>query len=268
MSNFIKNCRLRAGSLIGKFIVDQTDEGLIRSLIDSLHPIASDKKLVRMGSSNDGGYLLPDDLEGVTACFSPGVADSSSLEARCAELGMNVYMADLSVDQPAEQHERFHFTKKFVGVTSNDEFITLDQWVEDNEGRSGEDLLLQIDIEGFEYEVFLAASDQLMARFRIIVAEFHRLDQLWAKPFFGFASRVFEKILQTHHCVHAHPNNWRGTVKKGDIEIPINMEFTFLRKDRIGNFTYVDKYPHPLDVDNVPSMSTLDLPSCWYRSAK
>ena len=62
MSNFIKNLRLNVASWANKNIVDLTEDSQIRSLIDSLHPIASDKKLVRMGSSNDGGYLLPDDL--------------------------------------------------------------------------------------------------------------------------------------------------------------------------------------------------------------
>ena len=266
MANLIKNCRLRASSCFGKFIVEQTKNARVSELINSLHPINSGKELIRIGSKCDGGYLVPNDLAGIAACFSPGVADSSSLEFYCAELGMDVFMADYSVEGPAAQHELFHFTKKFVGVTTNEQFITLDQWVRENVKDPESELLLQVDIEGFEYEVFLSASDQLMQRSRIIVAEFHRLDQLWGKPFFGLASRVFEKIQQTHYCVHAHPNNWRGTVKKGNIEVPINMEFTFLRKDRVREFTYVDSYPHPLDVDNVPSMPSLDLPSCWHRS--
>ena len=267
MSNFIKNFRLQAGALFGKFIVEQTDVSKLSNFIESLHPISFGKELIRMGSSNDGGYLLPNDLDGICGCFSPGVANSSSLEYTCAELGMDVFMADYSVDGPAARHERFHFTKKFVGVTSNDQFITLDKWVLDNDRDPRSDLLLQIDIEGFEYEVFLSASDQLMQRFRIIVAEFHRLDQLWCKPFFGLASRVFEKIQQTHYCVHVHPNNWRGSVKKGDVEIPINMEFTFIRKDRVDAFDFATEFPHPLDVDNVTHKPPLTLPRCWYRSA-
>ena len=267
MANFIKNCRLQLGSCFDKFIVDQTKNERIRDLITSLHPIDCGKELIRIGSKCDGGYLVPDDLEGIAACFSPGVADSSSLEFYCAELGMDVFMADHSVEGPAAQHERFHFTKKFVGVTSNGQFMTLDKWVRDNERAPRSDLLLQIDIEGFEYEVFLSASDQLMQRFRIIVAEFHRLDQLWGKPFFGLASRVFEKIQQTHYCVHAHPNNWRGTVKRGDIEIPINMEFTFMRKDRVEVYDFAKKFPHPLDVDNVTDKPSLTLPRCWYSSS-
>lgn len=99
---------------------------------------------------------------------------------------------------------------------------------------------------------------------RIFVAEFHRLDFLWCKPFFKTASRVFEKILQTHVCVHAHPNNGRGSIKKGDIEIPLNMEFTFARQDRIGKHDYTKTFPHPLDIDNVDLKPPLVLPSCWF----
>ena len=266
MANLIKNCRLRLGSCFNKFIVDQTKEHDIRSLMASLHPLSYDKELIRLGSGRDGGYLVPDDLEGIAACFSPGVADSSSLEFYCAELGMDVFMADHSVEGPAAQHERFHFTKKFVGVTTNDQFMTLDKWVQENVKDPDSELFLQIDIEGFEYEVFMAASDQLMQRFRIIVAEFHRLDFLWCKPFFKTSSRVFEKILQTHYCVHAHPNNWRGAVKRGDIEIPINMEFTFIRKDRVKAYDFAREFPHPLDVDNVTDKPSLALPRCWYSS--
>ncbi|HAV12217.1 MAG TPA: hypothetical protein DCX06_01810 [Opitutae bacterium] len=265
MSNFIKNCRLNIASLANKYIVDQTDDDRVQTLINSLHPIACDRGLMRIGSELDGGYLIPDDLDGVEHCFSPGVANASDLEHECAERGMGVFMADKSVDQPAVPHERFHFTKKYIGVTTNDGFMTLDDWVASSVADRESELFLQIDIEGFEYEVFLAASDQLMRRFRIIVAEFHRLDHFWDKPFFNLASRVFDKILQTHSCVHVHPNNWRGSVKKGDIEIPLNMEFTFLRKDRIQNPSYAKTFPHPLDTDNVDYKPTLVLPLCWYR---
>lgn len=264
MSNFIKNIRLNIASLTGKFIADKTDPQRVRTLIQSLHPVHGGKPLIRIGSPKDGGYLVPDDLNGIEHCFSPGVACASDLEYECAERGMNVFMADKSVDSPALDHERFHFTKKYIGVTTNDGFMTLDDWVAASVSDPSSELFLQIDIEGFEYEVFLAASDQLMRRFRVIVAEFHRLDHLWDEPFFKLASRAYEKILQTHSCVHAHPNNGRGTVKTRGIETPLNMEFTFLRKDRIKESSYATTFPHPLDCDNVENVAPVVLPPCWY----
>ena len=113
--------------------------------------------------------------------------------------------------------------------------------------------------------MFLSASDALMKRFRIIVAEFHRLDQLWSRPFFKLASRVFEKILQTHACVHIHPNNYSGSIKKADLEIPVAMEFTFLRRDRIDHSSFQKTFPNVLDFDNTTN-PTLVLPRCWYSA--
>ncbi len=235
------------------------------SLLKSLRPMSTDKKLIRLGPEGDGGYLVPDDLTGVQACFSPGVGCTSTFEKDCAERGMKVFLADKSVDGPRDTHELFHFTKKFVGAKTNDDYMTIDQWVSSALPEKDADLLLQIDIEGFEYEVFLSASEALMQRFRIIVAEFHQLDQLWNRPFFNFAAHTFDKILQTHACVHIHPNNFHLPVKMHGIEIPPVMEFTFLRNDRIGQSSYQTSFPHVLDYDNIPYKPSFVLPKCWYR---
>jgi hypothetical protein len=247
-----------------EFPTKATVKEQVEALIRRLHPIAIDRELIRLGPQGDGGYLVPDDLGGIQACFSPGVNTVSGFENDCAKLGMAVFLADHSVDGPAASHPLFHFSKKYVGVTTDDKFMTLDNWVSSAGLRKDEDLLLQIDIEGFEYEVFLAASDELMKKFRIIVAEFHSLDQLWNRPFFGLASRVFDKILQTHCCVHIHPNNCCGVSAMDGIEIPRTMEFTFLRSDRCKKGASQSKFPHPLDFDNTEN-APLSLPRNWYR---
>jgi len=177
---------------------------------------------------------------------------------------MKVFLADRSVDKPAEEHELFHFTKKFVGVTSSDEFMTIDEWVSGSIHDAHSDLLLQMDIEGYEYETILGMSDELSSRFRIIVAEFHMLDQLWNLPFYRVASRAFEKILQSHVCVHIHPNNCCGVSRVKGLSIPSVAEFTFVRKDRNLNRAYANCFPHPLDVDNT-SNTHVGLPDWWRR---
>lgn len=241
-----------------------THDDDLQLLLNSLHPVFCGKELIRLGPDGDGGYLVPDDLEGIKACFSPGVDRVSGFESDCANMGMKVFLADKSVEKPPESHDLFQFSKKYIGVTTNDDFMTLDDWVKSSLPESQDDLMLQIDIEGSEYEVFLGASDQLLKRFRIIVAEFHHLDQLWNKPFYRLASRAFEKLLQTHTCVHNHPNNCSDSIKIDDIEIPLVTEFTFIRNDRIKNASYVDKFPHPLDCDNTQN-PPLYLPKCWYK---
>jgi hypothetical protein len=238
----------------GGYPAKLTSKEDILSLIAKLRPIRGQHELIRLGPDEDGGYLVPDDLEGIVACFSPGVNTVSRFEADLAERGMDVFLADYSVDGPAEMHKKFHFQKKFLGATSNDIFMTLDNWVADSCPGS-EDLLLQIDIEGYEYETFLSTSEALMKRFRIIVVEFHNLHHFWNKLYFQQVAPAYEKILQTHTCVHIHPNTSTGSVKIKGLELPKALEVTFHRKDRVGKTDFVSHLPHPLDRDNIPGKS-------------
>jgi hypothetical protein len=242
-----------------------TNKNELQLLLNKLKPVTCGKQLIRIGPEGDGGYLVPDDLAEIKACFSPGVDCMSGFEKDCAKLGMKVFMADKSVEKPSESHELFHFSKKFIGVTTNDDFMTLDDWVASSMPEPQDELLLQMDIEGSEYEVFLGASDRLLKRFRIIVVEFHLLDELWNYPFFQLLSRVFDKLLQTHSCVHNHPNNHAGFIKRGNMKIPLVTELTFLRNDRISNPSFIKTFPHPLDCDNYTTLPTLSLPECWYK---
>ena len=154
------------------------DSEQVNALIRRLHPVACDKELIRLGPHGDGGYLVPDDLEGILACFSPGVSNVAGFEKDCALRGMKVFMADGSVDAPPEFHSQFEFTKKFIGSSTRGDFVSFEEWVDDSVAKLDGDLLLQMDIEGDEYETLLSISVGLQKRFRILVVEFHYLDYL------------------------------------------------------------------------------------------
>jgi hypothetical protein len=251
-------------SLVGPFGIDvseRTPAGELRRLIAMLKPV--DAALIRIGPGGDGGYLLPDDLAGIEYAFSPGVSTESGFEADLARRGMKVFMADYSVDQPGEQHSNFVFDKKFIGALSNERFMTLDEWKQKHIPNYAGDLLLQMDIEGFEYETILGASTQLLNQFRIIVVEIHFIEQWLNRPYFELVSRAFEKLLQAHSVVHIHPNNVGGTIRSQGLELPRLLELTLLRKDRIRNALPASRFPHPLDADN-SNKPTLTLPDCWY----
>jgi hypothetical protein len=266
VKQFLKNLCIRVLGAANAFPTPSTDGAELAALVARLHPVSPGKGLIRLGPPGDGGYLVPDDLAGIEACFSPGVSDVSGFEKDCAELGMQVFLADKSVDGPAVPHDRFRFTKKYVGATTSDDFMTMDDWVNSSLPGSQSDLILQMDTEGYEYETFLRMSDSMMKRFRIMVAEFHWLDMLWSRPFFRVASSAFERILQSHACVHLHPNNSSGCLVKRHLTIPRSMEFTFLRRDRVGNPAFACSFPHALDCDNTNKPS-LSLPKCWYAQS-
>ena len=242
-----------------------TEKGELKLLLNKMRPVSCDKELIRLGSKRDGGYLIPNDLAGIEACFSPGVGCSSDFERDCADRGMRVFLADGFVEKPRLDHELFHFTRKYLGILTNDNCMTIDDWVSSSLPDSQGDLLLQMDIEGFEYEVLLGMSDKLLKRFRIIAIEFHDLNGLWNNLFFKLVSRMFEKLLQTHTCLHNHPNNYADSVKMEEIEIPMVTELTFLRNDRIKHSSFAETFPHPLDKDNTKARPSLPLPECWYK---
>ena len=90
-----------------------------------------------------------------------------------------------------------------------------------------------MDIEGAEYEMIHNLFESLLQRFCVIVVEFHRLHQLLDRYSFGWMSDAFRKLLKNHVVVDLHPNNARRSISRSDVEIPYNMEFTFLRRDRV-----------------------------------
>ena len=245
---------------------NRTQEKKVLELIKKLQPYNVGKDLIRLGAKRDGGYLVPDDLVEIEACFSPGVSTVSEFEKDCFKRGMKIFLADKSVDKPkiGLNKNNYHFLKKYIGCYNNDDFITLDSWINSSNIKKNKDLMLQMDIEGAEYTSLLNISDDLLNLFRIIVIEFHDLHKFWNKGFYDIASVCFDKILLNHTCVHIHPNNFEPIDSNNGIEIPMAAEFTFIRNDRFSTKSYQKSFPHNLDNDNSNERKSILLPKIWY----
>lgn len=256
---------VRGLALAGAFPTRRTPREKLAALMRRLHPLHCGRGLVRLGGDGDGGYLVPDDLDDIASCWSAGIGRDCRFERSCADLGMNVFLADGSVPAPPIAHPRFHFTRQHVGVVDDDDTLSLDTWMQPRPDDVRGDLMLKLDIEGAEYDVLLAASPGLLARCRLIVAEFHRLDHLWSLPSFESSAHLFAKLLRTHACVHIHPNNHDGVLRSGALDVPPTMEFTFLRRDRLpAEASWRSDFPHPLDQHNT-GFPPVVLPRCWHR---
>lgn len=257
VEKFLRESLLSCGVWIG----GSTPTADLAELIVDLRPAASRRQLQRFGPAGDGGYLMPDDLDGVSACISPGVSTEAGFDLEIAGRGIDVYLADASVSKPPIEHERFHFTRKFLDSYNSEDSITIDEYCSTVEVTG--DLILQMDIEGAEYRVLTSASDDLLRRFRMMVIEFHDLQYLFSPVAFREMSSTFRKLRRTHEIVHIHPNNASTCVRLGEIEIPSLLEFTFYRKDRSSFEQTALQFPHSLDADNVPGRPRLVLPKFW-----
>jgi hypothetical protein len=249
----------------GWFCSSASLDDKVRAFLRSMRPVVTEKQLIRIGSQADGGYLIPDDFEGVRYCFSPGVGQSSAFEADLASRGIESFMVDYSVDGPAEASPMFHFSKRYLGTVTDDVFITMADWLQTSVTPDESDLILQMDIEGGEYDVIFQTPEEIWKRFRIVAIEFHDVNTIFQPMGLKLLSLCMSRLLRVFDVLHIHPGNCGGTVRKGTLEIPRLLEVTFLRKDRISTRQAAFSFPHPLDRPNFREIPALELPECWYR---
>ena len=248
----------------GRRIVPTTSFDALHDFFLMIQPVNTGKKLIRVGAAGDGGYLVPDDLDGIATCFSPGVSTVADFELTLANRGIKSFLIDYSVSSAPVTHPLIEFERKFLGLTNDEIFVRLDDWVKAKAPDSN-DLLLQMDIEGAEYDVLFDVSEETLKKFRMLIIEFHHLDNLMLAGDFKLFNLIFKKITKYFDVVHNHPNNCAPPYQYGNFEIPPIMELTFLRKDRVLSRTPATQFPHPLDHRNIDEMEDFPLPKCWYQ---
>ncbi len=220
--------------------------------------------LLRLGGAADGGYLVPDDLAGLRACFSPGVAGSSRFEAALAARGVPSHLMDPSVDGAAGGFVPASFTRAALAASSGEGRLSLEDWVAAAEPDGTGDLLLQMDIEGAEYASLIAAPRALLARFRVIVIELHGLHLLGEPAFFTMFEAFSQKLLLDHGVVHLHPNNDVPRVRIGGVAVHPVLEVTLLRRGRPGlGEAPMRRRRHPLDAPNLANRPDVPLAAEW-----
>jgi hypothetical protein len=165
-------------------------------------------------------------------------------------------------------NQLLEFEKLYLGTsTDGKKFIRLDDWLAAKNCTG--DLVLQMDIEGAEYSVLEDANRETLKRFRIIVIEFHNIDEwLTSQDKLTTFRSIVDKLIQDFVPVHVHPNNCCGIKHYGGLQIPRVLEFTFLRKDRFAvESRYEASLPNKLDVDNVPSNKPIKLTRNWSQGS-
>ena len=249
----------------GIFVDPMVPTERLRALAQSLRPLKTKFELIRIGGPHDGGYLVPNDFVGICECFSPGVDTYAFFEEHLLrEYGVISHLADYSVDAPPAGLEAASFQKKFLGANDDETHVSLDTWVSSSPNfYSGSDYILQMDIEGSEYEVLLSCPESLLKRFRILAIEFHNIETWSQRDYLGIVEAVFAKLHKHYYVVHSHPNNVLGIVNMNGFLAPRLLELTFLRRDRSASFGFAADLPHPLDGVNVPQVPDIVLPPEW-----
>ena len=218
--------------------------------------------LVRVGPVGDGGYLVPDDLLDLAACFSPGVAGEIGFDVDLADRGIPIHMIDKSVTGLPVHHDLIDFEPLFVGTRTEPGWTTLADWVE-RRAPGSDDLMLEMDVEGAEWAVLLTTPSHTLRRFRIIVVELHDLHLLAKRSTLQVVSATIDRLLEDFELVHVHQNNYEYPVPYQGFDLHPVVEATFLRKDRVRRSGPRARLAHPLDSANAGVVLDQPLDRRW-----
>lgn len=247
--------------------IENSSKELIEITLKKLVPVACSKKLIRIGGSGDGAYLVPNDLKRIDACFSPGTSTTTNFEDELAlNYGIKSYMCDGSVEKSSLNLKKNYqdFKKLWLADFNSNNSITLSKWIKESYCSDSTNLILQIDIEGDEYPTLLATPYDFLQKFKIIIVEFHHLSRLKNQRFLNQKFLpVVDKLLTVFDCVHVHPNNCCGTSNIHGYAIPNVLEATFYRKECNLEKKYSTNIPHKLDILNIPNKEPIVLSEPW-----
>ena len=235
-----------------------TNRKLIEGLWIDITPNQSDISLSRVGNEGDGGYVVANLSQRPDLVISPGVGDTSDFELYFAENGIKCILIDCSVAKPPIDNPNFIFVNKCLSIRSDSEYITLKE-IEELYPYSN--AVLQMDIEGAEYEIVNFLTPQELSKFTMIVIEIHSLFSM-LDPDFGYFKirKLVDKLTELHVPVHAHPNNIGGYFKCFGIKFPNIVELTLIRRDLAGTIGGKIKPNASLDRPNSTKHSDIKFP--------
>lgn len=225
----------------------------LSGFMKSLWPVFTGWNLIRLGDQSDGGYLVPRCLDGLEACFSPGVDNQFTLERHLADIfGIKVFACDPNNLTVPIGNEKITFENFGIGSILSPKVKTLEEWTREK-GFSEESLLmLSMDIEGHEYHALSAITLNCLRSFRIVTLEIHYLWCIHDFKCFLELNKFMGPFLKYFDIVHMHPNTESGYSFKGiNTRLYTCLELTFLNKCmRKHDPIPVACLPHKLDKAN------------------
>lgn len=256
------NLKEKFFDIFNLYIEKKTLKKDISKVLKKLLPYKIEFDLIRLGNNNDGGYLIPDDLSNITKNYSAGVGNLTKFENDLEEkYSISSNMVDFNYIDPKILPISAIFQRKKIGITSDEDNLSINDWLDDQNG----DIILKMDIEGDEYLTLSSISDKNLNKIRILIVELHDLRHLRNYFFYKTFEKFILKLNNLFYVCHLHVNNVSKLTNIGGYNVPDMLEITFIRKDRIKNFT--NKFasiPHKLDQKTVLNQKELNLDKNWY----
>lgn len=228
---------------------------LVKELMGYMAPMDPvGKEFERVGRDFDGGYIMVRH-DGVSKiAYSLGINRDVSWDLAMAARGYTVYQYDHTIEKLPAKHANFRFFKRGItGLSGVDEVFTSVEHEMANNGHTAlSGMVLKMDIEGSEWDVFSEMNLESLGRFDQIVMECHGFDKVGKLFWFRKTRESLKRLATTHHVVHVHGNNNSALSVIGGVPIPKTLELTWFKKDLCSYVPSSKHFPTALDQKNNP----------------
>ena len=213
----------------------------------------SDKTKVRIGSSNDGGYVMLDEiLKSGKIAYSIGIGNTIKFEEAVEALGYKIWMYDHTVNGKKFKNENRTIFKIGIAPADAGKYKTLSTMIKDNGHENEENMVLQMDVEGAEWEVLSRIDPDVLSKFSIMNLEIHWMNTMFARPdTTEMIDKSFQALTKNHTVFHVHANNWCGYYEMKD-KPPLAevLEISLVKNDLVNLVSCNEEFPGPLDSPN------------------
>jgi hypothetical protein len=214
---------------------------------------------IRIGRKHDGGYVMIDDFEGVSAAFSCGIGSDVSWDLALAERGIAVHQFDHTVEGEPTKSHLFTFKRTKVSAHDGRNTISLNTILGTPENAVKK--ILKLDIEGDEWAALAAASPQMLQKCSQIICEFHGFWHIYDKEWLKSAELAVSNLKQFFDVVHVHGNNAASFVNLANVIFPEIIEVTFANRALYEMIDSDECFPTDLDSPNEEGVADLHLGS-------
>lgn len=198
----------------------------------TVYEIVEPHQYLRVGGNLDGGYVIIKDVpRNGKILYAFGVGSDVTFEYQLAVDGYEVFLYDHTVKCLPQNHDNFHFFKRgLIGKKDSSQplLFEIEDLLRENGHTQEEEMLLKVDIEGYEIDVFKSMTENTQRKFSQIVIELHELSDIsrWDDII-----EALENLKRTHYIVHMHANNWSTAFYLGNDMLSDAIELTLVRKD-------------------------------------
>jgi hypothetical protein len=204
---------------------------------------------VRVGPLRDGGYVLAR-VDGTPGLISFGISNDVRFEKAIAEDGYRCFMYDHTIDDLPEHHTKFNFCKIGVSGTHDEGHDLLSIMSHLDRIDHSQNMLLKIDVEGAEWDVFSTIDIDDLEKFDQIVGEFHWFLQLGDEQFRKKVHESPVRITSKFTLFHVHANNCRPLGFVDGFAVADVLEFSFIRTELIQRSPSTSIFPESCDNAN------------------